>query len=98
MCRVGGDEEAGRRKDKVYKAGSRTRECWALKSSYPRGGLETLSGPVTESEEGGREKQTKGTAVIQVIVNGGKGETATHGESEVTGWRRNEDAEERTMN
>jgi hypothetical protein len=34
---VGGDEEAGKRKDKVNEAGSRIRECWALKGSYPRG-------------------------------------------------------------
>jgi hypothetical protein len=34
---VGGDKEAGKRKDKVNEARSRIRECCALKGSYPRG-------------------------------------------------------------
>jgi hypothetical protein len=48
MGRVGGDEEAGKRKDKVNKIGSRKREYWVLKDSYSRRGLGTLSDPVAE--------------------------------------------------
>jgi hypothetical protein len=62
--------------------------------------LTTLSDP--REKEGGREKQTKGTVVIQWSFSSasewGRSETATYGDSEATGRRRNKDEEKGTRN